>query len=123
MRSRGERGEKRTRREGMPVSNYNGYNGIICLRIVAAKHCCTVKCFTINVHRAHNYILLLSSCVWSLRTQTHCTLSRFGLSMHLRKHTHYIHVRTHTRTIHARRLRELCRQTLHLSISCIRFRK
>lgn len=61
----------RAMREGIcltyAVSNYNGYNGIICLRIVAAKHCCTVKCSTTNVHHGHRYISLSVpfSYIWS----------------------------------------------------------
>lgn len=113
------------------VSNYNGYNGIICLRIVAAKHCYTMKCSTINVHRAHSYILLPSSNMYSP-----CGLKRIVHSLNsacrcIYTHTHmHAHTQTH---IHNKRAPAwiVCRQTLHLSISrgtncyvaCIRFWK
>lgn len=58
----------RAMREGIcltyAASNYNGYNGIICLRIVAAKHCCIVKCSTTSVHHVHWYIPLFLSAMF-----------------------------------------------------------
>lgn len=66
-RTRGEEREtarSSVRREGIcltyATSNYNGYNGIICLHIVAAKHCCTVKRSTTSVHHAHRDASLCS---------------------------------------------------------------
>lgn len=54
------------------ASNYGGYNGIICLRIVAAKHCCAVKCSTTGVHRAYReaYPSVLFRRIVLPRTQT-----------------------------------------------------
>lgn len=69
-------------------NGYNGYNGIICLRIVAAMHCCTVKCSTTSVHHAHRCILLLSSNVFGSTDSNPLCISRFGLPIHLHIYTY-----------------------------------
>lgn len=75
------------------ASNYNSYNGIICLRIVAAKHCCTVKCSTINVHRAHSFSLLPSSAVYGP-----CGLKCIAHSLNMACRCIYAHMHTYTFT-------------------------
>lgn len=74
-----------------------GYNGIICLRIVAAKHCCTLKCCTINVHRAHSHILLPSSA--AVAVYGPCGLKRIVHPLNSACRCNYEHVQ---------RVRELC---------------
>jgi len=91
-----ETSEERDRERECPtyaVSNYNGYNGIICLCIVAAKHCCTVKCSTINVHRTHSYILLRSSNMYGP-----CGLKRIVYSLDSACRCIYTHTYTCTYT-------------------------
>ena len=56
----GEEGVEKREKGPCASSNYDRYSGIICLRIVAAKHCCAAKRSTTIGHHPSLPLLILS---------------------------------------------------------------